>query len=92
MDSLQTFNFLQLEDIYLLELAKFMYQLYHNKFPQKVYASFSRLTKIHNCNKKDTKLLTYFITRFNKNFSKNLLFYRSSILWDQIDAEFKGMQ
>ena len=28
----KTLNFLKLDDIYLLELAKFMYQLHHKKF------------------------------------------------------------
>ena len=68
-----------------------MYQLYHRKLPQKFYASFSTLTEIHNHNTRNTKLLTYFIPRINKNLSKNLLSYRGSILWHQIDAEFKGM-
>ena len=76
----------------MLELAKFMYQLYHRKLPQKFYASLSELTEIHNHNTKNTKLLTYFIPRINKNFSKNVLSYRGSIVWGQIDAEFKGMQ
>ena len=69
-----------------------MYQLYHSKLPQKVYVSFSKLTEIHNHNNRNTKLLTYFIPRINKNFCKNLLSYRGSIAWGQIDAEFKGMQ
>ena len=71
-----------------------MHQLYHRKLPQKFYASLSELTEIHNHSTKNTKLLTYFILvpRINKNFSKNVLSYRGSIVWGQIDAEFKGMQ
>ena len=68
-----------------------MYQLYHRKLPQKFYA-LSELTEIHNHNTKNIKLLTYFIPCINKNFSKNVLSYRGSIVWGQIDAEFKGMQ
>ena len=85
-------NFLQLKHIYLLELAKFMYQLYHSKLPQKFNASFSILNEIQNYNTRNTKALAYFISRINKNFSKSLLFYRGSILWGLMDAEFKGMQ
>ena len=55
----KTRNFLQLEDIYLLKLAKFMYQLYHRTLPQRFYASFSKLTEIHNHNTRNTKLLSY---------------------------------
>ena len=76
-------NFLYLDDIYLLELAKFMYQLYHSKLPQKFYALCSKLTEIHNHNTRNTKLLTYFIPRINKNFSKYLLSYIGSIIWGQ---------
>ena len=82
----KTLNFLQLEDTYLLELPKFMYQLYHSKLLQKFYASFNKLTEIHNHNTRNTKLLIYFIPHINKNFSKNLLSYRCSILWGQIEA------
>ena len=88
----KTLNFLQLGDVYLLEFDKFMYQLYHSKLPQKFYASFSKLSEIHNHNTRNTKLLTYFMPRINTNFSKNFLSYRGFILWGQIAAEFKGMQ
>ena len=76
----------------MLELAKFMHQLYHRKLPQKFYAFLSELTEIHNHSTKNTKLLTYFLPRIDKNFSKNVLSYRGSIVWGQIDAEFKCMQ
>ena len=69
-----------------------MYQLYHRKLPQKLYASLSELTEFHNHNTKNTKLVTYFIPRINKNFSKNVLTCRGSIVWGKIDAEFKGMR
>ena len=69
-----------------------MHQLYNRKLSQKFSASFSKLTEIRNHNTRNTKLLIYFIPRINKNFSKNLLSYRGSIFWGQIDAEFKGIQ
>ena len=56
-----------------------MYQLYHCKLPQKFYASYSKLTEIHNYKTRNTKLLTYFIPCIYKNFSKDLLSYRGSI-------------
>ena len=36
----KTFNFSQIEDIHLQELARFTYQLYHSKLSQKFYALF----------------------------------------------------
>ena len=66
--------------------------MYYNKLPQKFYALFIELIEIYNHNTRNTKLFTYFIPCINKNFSKNLLFNEGSILWDQINAQFKGMQ
>ena len=65
-----------------------MYHLYHSKLSQKCYASFSKLTEIHDHKTRNINLLTYFIPRIDKN----LLSFRVSTLWGQIDAEFKGMQ
>ena len=87
----KTLNFLQLEEIYLLELAKFMYQLFRNQLPQIFYASFCKPIKIHDHNMRNTKFLTYFIPCINKNFSKNLS-YRGSKLRYHIDIELKSMQ
>ena len=52
-------------DIYLSELPKFIYQLYHRKLPQKFYASFCKLSEIHNHNTRNTTFLTYFISRIS---------------------------
>ena len=75
-----------------------MNQLYYSKLSQTFYALryvydilfISKLTEIHYHNTRNTKLLTYFIPDINKNFIKNRLSYRGSILWVQINAKFKG--
>ena len=59
-----------------------MYQLYHRKLPQTFYATFSKLTEICNHNIRNTKLLAYFISRINKNFSKN--FFLIEVLYHGI--------
>ena len=38
---------LKVEDIYQLELAKFMYQLHHNQLPKNFYHSFRKMNTIH---------------------------------------------
>ena len=63
-----------------------------NCCPQKFYILFNSLTEIHNHITRNTKFLKYFIPRINKIFGKNLFPHRGSILWGQIEAEFKGMQ
>ena len=56
-----------------------MYQLYHRKLPQTFYASFSKLTEIHNHNTRNTKLLAYFIPRINETFVK--IVFRIEVLY-----------
>ena len=58
-----------------------MYQLYHSKLPQKFYGSFCKFIKIYDYSTRNTKLLKCFIPRINKNFSKNLLSYRLTVLY-----------
>ena len=62
--------------MYLLELAKFMYQLYHRNLPKKFYVSLSKLTEIHNHNTRNTKLFysSYFIPFYT---SYRNIFYTS---------------
>ena len=46
--SYKTLIFLQLEDIYQLELAKFMYQLHHKKFLTALNGCFVDIANIHS--------------------------------------------
>ena len=46
----KTLNFLKLDDIYQLELAKFMYQLHHKKFKTALHDCLIDITKIHSHN------------------------------------------
>ena len=43
-------NFLKLDDIYQIEVAKFMYQLHHKKFKTALNDCFIDITKIHSHN------------------------------------------
>ena len=38
---------LKVEEIYQLELAKFMYRLHHNQLPKNFYHSFRKINIIH---------------------------------------------
>ena len=44
----KTLNFLKLDDIYRLELAKYMYQLHHKEFKIALKDCFVDITKIHS--------------------------------------------
>ena len=47
-------SLLKLEDIYKLELAKFMYQLSFNKLPKIIELAFPKIENIHNHNTRHT--------------------------------------
>ena len=65
----KTLNFLKLDDIYLLELAKFMYHLHHNKFKTALNDCFVDVTS-HNTRTKHN--LVYFEPRVETSAGKSL--------------------
>ena len=85
---------LKVEDIYQLELAKFMYQLHHNQLPKNFYfKTFKR--KINTIHQHETRLINstaYYRPRINKLFSQKLFSHRGSKLWGNLESELKSMQ
>ena len=59
----KSLNFLKLEDIYQLELAKFMYQLHHKKFKTALNDCFVHIANIHSHNTRTKHNLVYFKPR-----------------------------
>ena len=85
----KTLNFLKLDDIYLLEPAKFMYQLHHKKFKTALNDCFVDITKIH-CHNTRTKVnLVYFKPRVQTSGGKKSLTYRGIELWEKIEPDVK---
>ena len=56
---------LKVEDIYQLELAKFMYQLHHNQLPKNFYHSFRKLNTIHQHETRLINSSAYYRPRIN---------------------------
>ena len=67
-----TLNFLKLDHIYRLELAKFMYQLHHKKFKTALKDCFVDTTKIHSHNTRTKHNLVYFKPRVQTSAGKNI--------------------
>ena len=65
-------NFLKLDDIYRLELAKFMYQLHHKKFKTALNDCFDDITNIHSHITRKKQNLIYFKPRVQTSTGKNL--------------------
>ena len=82
---------LKVEDIYQLELAKFMYQLYHSQLPKNFYHSFRKLNTIHQHETRLINSTTYYRHRINKLFSQKLFSHRGSKLWGNLESELKSM-
>ena len=79
----RTIDFLNLtfDNIYELELAKFMHRLQHQKLPKICTKSFTKLDAVHSQNTRQKQPSDYFVPRVNKKFSKNLLTFRGAKLW-----------
>ena len=85
----KTLNFLKLDDIYLLELAKFMYQLHHKKFKTALNDCFVDIKKIHSHNTRTKDNLVYFKPRVQTSAGKKSLTYRGIELWGKIEPDVK---
>ena len=68
----KTLNFLKLDDICLLQLAKFMYQLHYQKFKAALNDCFIDITKIHRHNTRTKHNLVYFKPRVQTSAGKGL--------------------
>ena len=84
-------NFLKLSDVYKLELGKFMHQLHHNKLPKTLYDSLVKLDTIHTHNTRQLRKQVYFKPQVKKSIAKNLLIYRGSKLWEEINDIDKNL-
>ena len=62
---------LKVEDIYQLELAKFMYQLHHNQLPKNFYYSFRKLNTIHQHETRLINSTAYYRPPINNYLAKN---------------------
>ena len=82
---------LKIEDIYQLELAKFMYQLHYNQLPKNFYHSFRKLNTIHQHETRLINWTAYYRPRINKLFSQKLFSHRGSKLWGNLESELKSM-
>ena len=83
-------NFLKLDDIYRLKLAKFMYQLHHKKFKTALNDCLVDITNIHSHNTRTKQNLVYFKPRVQTSTGKKSLTYREIDLWGKINLKQKN--
>ena len=83
--------FLKLNEIYQLELAKFMHQLNYSRLPDMYYDQFTKVEEIHSHDTRQAKKALYFLPRVAKSVGKLQFAYRGSKLWSEIDDDRKSM-
>ena len=69
-------NFLKLDDIYKLELAKFMHKVYNKTLPKAFKSNLTKLASTHEHNTRQSTKSGYFRARVNKSIALQLLSFR----------------
>ena len=82
-------KFLKLEDIYKLELSKFVHQLNCDMTPKVFVNNFVKLESVHSYITRQKTKNEYFLLRVNKTMSKNQLAFRGTKLWATLDNSIK---
>ena len=81
---------LKVEDIYQLELAKFMYRLHYNQL-LKNFITLHEMNTIHQHETRLINLTAYYHPQVNKLFCKKLFCHIGSKQWDDLRLELKSM-
>ena len=80
---------LKLEDIYKLELSKFMHQLNCNMTPKVFEKNFVKLESVRSYSTRQKTKNNYFLTWVNKTMSQKQLAFRGTKLWATLDNSIK---
>ena len=82
-------NILQFDDIYRLEVGKFMYKFHNDILPENFQNYFKYVSTIHNHNTRTAANLSMYPIRPNTKFSKNTLKYKGVEVWNSIPVNLK---
>ena len=80
---------LKLNDIYRLELAKFMHKLHHGALPKIFDNFFKNISNIHSYKTRFADNQNYFMQRVCTYSGKNSISYRGAALWKEIEHSLK---
>ena len=85
----QKYKILKIDDVYELELGKFMYLYLVNNLPEIFETYFLSIDHAHHCNTRNKSNGNYFVNSVRTNSGKNSIKFRSARLWNQIDSQLK---
>ena len=66
-------NILKLDDMYELQMAKFMYRLHYSKLPKNLYNSFQKLTSVHEYQTRLVNSTVFFLPCMTQKFKTMVL-------------------
>ena len=80
---------LKIEELYFLEIAKFMYLYHHNKLPELFSPYFNVTKSIHPHVTRSTTRKNYFVPHVNSNSAKKSLLFIGAKIWNGLRFEWK---
>ena len=84
-------NLLKTEDIYKIEMAKFMHRLYHNELPNAFNIHFTRIDSMHKYQLRSVKSKVFYTKTAKTKQYKSWLTHAGVELWGQIDPSLKEL-
>ena len=85
-------NILKIDDIYQLELGKFMYQTFNGNIPQKIDKDFIKLSSVHKHYRPTTHTINKFhLPQVNTCYDHKMLSSARIKLWSKLDPDLKSL-
>ena len=82
---------LQVDDIYKLEVGKFMYKFNNDLLPENFKDYFKYVSTIHTHNTRTASNMCLYPIRARTNFQKNTLKYKGVEVWNSIPISIKQL-
>ena len=84
-------DLLKTEDIYKLEMAKFMYRLYHKELPNAFNEHFTRIDTMHSYQLRSVKTKVFYTKSARSKQYKSWVTHAGVELMSQIDSSLKDL-
>ena len=85
----QKYKILKMDDVYKLELGKFMYLYDVNDLPEIFETYFLSIDHAHHYNTRSKSNGNYFVNSVRTNSGKNSIKFLGARLWNQIESQLK---
>ena len=83
-------NLLKIDDIYQLELGKFMYQTFNGNIPQKIDKDFIKLSSVHKHYTRHT-INKFHLPQVNTCYGHKMLSFAGVKLLSKLDPDLKSL-